>query len=938
MRNKRVALLLVLTGSWLACGGSPEKRPAAAAGRTASATKPGTDALPPLPSHVIAQLEDENATPYFARGKGGGVLVYRGGGHFRGQLIGPEGSARGAPNDLGSVASQVPLAALRPVGDGYLFVWVEPVEKNHTIKVLAIDAMGKAAGPPTFVTQSVDELSWIDVVPNASGALVLWEIPRADRADVVVVSVAGGKATGAPVSALSGVLGWEVVPTDKGAVFASVTAAAAATPTATAKSASKGKAASTKGTPLADSTATGQGLGGPPKLGRVSLVEVDLKGKAGAPLAITTEPTAQIDVDVAEIGGRYVVAWTDERDLEPTLYVAAVEPGAKLVGAPHPATAPSGEQALVSLVASTGGGKPPRAPRGLLAWEDLLKSPRDRRLIHLATVGSDASLGKERATLIFGASGPPDLVLDGEGFAAVTLAPATPGASARKEAPVWPAFVRFGKDLSVIAAEPVRAQPFASSEGVPYLTRALSCDGGACTTMASSSGVPAALAFVSLPVRKSGWRPPAWRDADEPPPRATAIRALYDGEHLSDVASTTFDGGGSLVAWVTYFVEGATTKKAKADDSTATLAVRSVAENGAPGKANVISKHALSIGGVALAAAPGGKTKESALAWVARERGEPQVFITKLGENGDKLAQKAVTVISRRAAKSPDEKGAKTKVQIAPPNEASDVAIAYAGGGEGNDGWIVTWVDTRDGNAEIYVAKVDRDLKKVIPDRRVTSAPGDSAEVQIAVRGKDTFLVWSDARQNPEEGTGDIYAARLETKSLNKASEETRLFASGAHSRSPTLASTTTGLIAAWIEEGAAERRGASDKAAASARGGGDAGVRIAQLDERGGVVGAPTLVRVEGGGAVTSTALACIEKKCRGVLTTAIGEGLVLGAFELVPGGGVGAQKTLATLTGSATQDVSPAFSNAKAEQLFFADDSSSGSGRLRWMTIAWP
>jgi hypothetical protein len=47
---------------------------------------------------------------------------------------------------------------------------------------------------------------------------------------------------------------------------------------------------------------------------------------------------------------------------------------------------------------------------------------------------------------------------------------------------------------------------------------------------------------------------------------------------------------------------------------------------------------------------------------------------------------------------------------------------------------------------------------------------------------------------------------------------------------------------------------------------------------------------------------------------------------------------KTISALTGGANQDVSPVFSGPAATSLFFADDAVSGSGRVRWMKIAWP
>src|SRR5262249_16491497 len=158
------------------------------------------------------------------------------------------------------------------------------------------------------------------------------------------------------------------------------------------------------------------------------------------------------------------------------------------------------------------------------------------------------------------------------------------------------------------------------------------------------------------------------------------------------------------------------------------------------------------------------------------------------------------------------------------------------------------------------VARLDRSLGKVGPDQRITNAPGDSAEVQIAVRGKDVFLVWSDARANPDEGSGDIYLARLDASTLKKTGPETRLFGAATHSRTPQIVPTPKGFLVTWIEEGADPKNGAP---------GAEAGLRIAQLDEKGMIIGAPQLVRgSDARAAVSSAALGCTPKGCRGVLT----------------------------------------------------------------------
>ena len=928
-------------GLALSCGGAtpvpaaPEMpRPTATVAPVGPA--PAAKGPEPLPTQVLAMVDDESAAPYFARRKDGGLLFYSARGRWMTRAVAADGTPKGAaPLDVAALGADVSMAALKPVDDGYVAVWVELVARNHAVKVLALDVDGKPRAEPALVAQITDDINWIDVLPNAHGALVLWEVPHDDRSDLFVAPLTAGKIDGATTLVAHDVIGWEAEATERGAALATVATDGAAAPVVARSRARK------KPSRTAEEAISSRGT----KLGKVFLSEIDPRGKPGAPLVVSAEPSAQLDVTISEVAGKYVLAWTDERNIDACVYLAAVAAGGGVTTAPHRATAPFGEQALVSLVAEPYAPDAPRSARGLLAWEDQLRAPREGRLIHLATVGPDAQIGKERAAMVFNASGPPDIEADGDGFAAVTLAPvrdlpegieAHAQQGVKGDAPLWPAFVRFGADLSVTASEPLRAEAFAASDGVPYLTRSLVCRGGGCVTLgvgqvipakgAETPAVAAPIALLSLPVRPSPWKAPAQRERDEAPPRASSVTALFDGDHLARVAATEVPGGGSLVAWVTYVLEASTApggkRRAKSDDDgpSATLTVRPLGADGTAGKPVVLSKKAVSEGGVAFAPAPprDGKKAEIAVAWVARERGEPQVFVTKIGPDGEKLAQKAVTVVGRK------KKGKAV-------SEAADVAIAYAGGeGGGDDGWITAWADTRDGNAEIYVARLDRALGKVVPDQRITSAPGDSVEVQLLVRGKDVFLVWSDARANPDQGNGDIYVARLDAATLKKTGPEVRLFASVTHSRTPQIAPLGRGFLVSWIEEGA------------DAKGGGEAsseaGLRLAVLDEQGALVGAPQLVRgAEGQSAVTSAAIGCSGKACRGVLTAASGETLTLGAFALEAGAKAGPVKTIAALTG-ATQDASPVFSGPSATSLFFADDAVGGTGRVRWMAIAWP
>jgi hypothetical protein len=950
-RGARALGLTVLSTLGVACG--PPSAPPLPPRPTTKAEKP---APPPaasqpqnpafLPSQVLARVDDENASVYFAQRGGDALIFYAAKQRWLTRAIAADGSAKGKEAlDVGE-APEGAKAVLKAVGDGYLAVWIEPVARNHAIKALSLDEQGKPRGEATLVTQVTEELSMVDLLPAGQGALVLWEVQRDDHSDLLVIPLEGSKPSGAPIVVARDVMGWEPASNAKGAAIATVVASVqqASTP------GNGGKGKKKKAPDPEAEAAEPRGSA----LGAVQLIELDDKGHPGAPIAVSNELSAQVDVELAVAGGKYILAWTDERHLDPCVYTAVVEPGGKLVQAPRRATVPFGEQALVALIDGPHLPGGPGTKRALLAWEDLLRTPPEGRLIHLATLGADGALGKERASILFSASGRPEIVPDGEGFAAMTLAPvpellgaedsaedaapsdgkgAIKGAALRKrEIPVLPFYARFGADLAVLGSEPILAAPFPShdfaTDGSPYLTRALACSGGACYALASglvadkAQGAP--LATVALPVRKSRWKPAAQRDPDETPPRPESIAALFDGDHLSDVSGAELPAGGSLSAWVTYYLDGATNrpkKKGKKDEEGpfATLALRAIAADGTPGKTAVISRKALSVGGVAMAPIEiekgGEKKAETAIAWVARDKGEPQVYVTKVDAQGNKLAQKGLTVINRKKAKG------------GLSSEVSDVAITA----DGNDGWIVAWVDTRDNNSEIYVAKVDRSLTKVVPDRRISEAAGDSVEVQLVARGKDVFVVWADARQSPSEGTCDIYLARLEASSLKKVGVESRLFASALHSRSPQIGAAGSGYLVSWIEDSFGEK---ADSSVATA----ERGLRVAQLDARGTMIGVPTLVRGEQGAPVTAHAVACRAKGCRAVITSAVGESLLMGAFELVPGQSAGPLKTIATLTGPVTEDVSPIFAGQSASSLFFADNAVGGSGRVRWMQIGWP
>ena len=177
-----------------------------------------------------------------------------------------------------------------------------------------------------------------------------------------------------------------------------------------------------------------------------------------------------------------------------------------------------------------------------------------------------------------------------------------------------------------------------------------------------------------------------------------------------------------------------------------------------------------------MAIAPGGKPEDGAVvAWVARDGGNPQVHLSHVDAAGRRLGELQLTEVK---------------------GDASDVAVAWVG-----DGWVVGWVDGRDGNGEVYAAKVTPALEKAGREERITKAVGDAGSVSLAVKGDTVWVAWSDPRESPREGLSDVYATTLRARDAHKTGEDVRVLATAAHSRSPQIVPAGDGALVAWIED-----------------------------------------------------------------------------------------------------------------------------------------
>ncbi|MEZ4447527.1 MAG: hypothetical protein R3B72_51095 [Polyangiaceae bacterium] len=289
------------------------------------------------------------------------------------------------------------------------------------------------------------------------------------------------------------------------------------------------------------------------------------------------------------------------------------------------------------------------------------------------------------------------------------------------------------------------------------------------------------------------------------------------------------------------------------------------------------------------------------LGWAGPNGKSSQVYVTKLGADGSKVRQKTVTKVTRQP-------------RDGLPNEVYDVDVAVTPSGE----VICTWADTRDGNPEIYVARTNRQLERQKREVRLTNTEGPSVEPQLILVGDEALVAFSEATGDD----ADIHLARLAIPSLERRGDVTRVHDSEGRSHQPRWVGEGAGSLAlTWLDEEPEDR----------------AVMRLLALDDHGKSLTAVRTLTVVGGTRVTSGALACTAKQCRGVVS-ALGQGrLLLGALETRRELGAPVNVTpLVDLAGGTDQELGLTLAATDASVVVFVRDRGAGS-LLRRLDLRW-
>jgi hypothetical protein len=621
--------------------------------------------------------------------------------------------------------------------------------------------------------------------------------------------------------------------------------------------------------------------------GRLIWQRLDAEGRpVTAPVPIGASPMVSSEVDVVPVSGGWLLGWTDLVGEDSAVELAKVDPSGHVEG-PTSALSTLGSSSLVALASG---------PKGAaLAWQEPHGRSHVERELHLASIDLDKAIAaRPGASIEVASPAAPELVATDTGFALLASAHScTPEAPTPCAGPVVPTFVRLGALL-----EPVQAEPLflGDDRANAALAWGLRCVGPSCSVLAAPSATPTPVFVVDLVTRTSPFALPLVVPAPPGVARLMGIATVASGLPYTDVAAAR-SGKESLVATLAGVVEASGGRESERGHG-ATILVHAVDDEGrALSPPTTVSSRAVPVGGVAIAGSPK-QDDGAAIAWVKRDDGDPEVHVALLDRRGHRSTERQLT----------SAKG-----------DASSVAIARA-----DDGWLVAWVDSRDGNGEVYVTKIGRDLSRVTRERRVTHAPGDAADVALAVRGAVGWLAWSDPRDTPKEGLGDVYVEKVRAADAAGASDEVRVLATAPHSRSPQiLPMSDGGAIVAWIEDAPTGIEGPG-------------AAMVARLDAAAQVVAGATKLPLAAPGRPTSLVLAEAGEGVRVVIARASGDAVSLDGLSLGSDAApVIRPWPLLDLDAPAPFDVALAFAG---DALFF-DDVGVGRGthRIRRAAIAW-
>jgi len=769
---------------------------------------------------------------------------------------------------------------------------------TRAIVAVALDEAGMAKTQGRVIAQASPDSSSLVVKHVSGGFVVAWTslTDRGDSLNVVGTNDAGEpRASAVEVARTTDHIVWvEMIATSRGAVcvWAEEPATREGANVLTQALEASGRP---RGVPSRIMRGASSWQAVPTKDGvelaivqssELSLARLDAEGRVvGEPIPVAKG--IGNDMDMVRAGDAFVFAWTDRARADPQLVIAGVDAQNKVI-APHDALPDSGASSLVGIAAGDSG--------ALVMWEPPHKRERMTRRVHVGLLSDPSATLVAKTTFDLTGGASIEARSLGDGWAVLGSARPCPMPDAKdkdaKCGAAAPFYIRLDASFAAVQSEAlVNGPPLALAWGMECATASrIRSEPAHCLALAASVETPTMIYTVDLSERASTNAPPVSPALPDDAPRLTSTHTLGTSMQVGDVASVRV-GETTLVASVV-----STGVDDKTHEDHTALRITPIAGGSALAPVT-LSQRALLTGGVGIAPGPG--PKEATVVYVAKDSAGARVHVARIDDRGVRRVDSALPGGAR--------------------GDASDVSIAAVEGG-----FVVAWVDTRDGNGEVYAAKLGNDLTGV--QTRITNALGDATDTALVTVDGSVVLAWADPRESPHDGFADIYAVALSPKSGKPLVKEGRILSTAAHSRSPTLARTPQGGAAlAWIEE--APAGAASDEAK---------GAMFAVLDERAHLVRDPIKLHLRDDGIATAITLDSdpATRLVHAVVARTFQDELWLdGARIPLDSSGVESYP-LVGLDGPASMDVALTL---RGDELIFSDEGGTDDARLRRGLIAW-
>lgn len=162
---------------------------------------------------------------------------------------------------------------------------------------------------------------------------------------------------------------------------------------------------------------------------------------------------------------------------------------------------------------------------------------------------------------------------------------------------------------------------------------------------------------------------------------------------------------------------------------------------------------------------------EYGLAWWDERNGEREIYFRRLDAAGTPIGPEYRITNAAGASTTP--------------------SIVWTGREYG-----IAWHDARDGNDEIYLSRVHPSGHPLGPEVRVTNAAGASRYASVAWTGEQYAVAWQDDR----DGNTEIYVARLDSLG-SKVGSDVRITTAAGSSEQPSLVWNGSGFAVAWHDD-----------------------------------------------------------------------------------------------------------------------------------------